>query len=216
MKLVAVIFDLDGTIIDSREAWGRAFSVVLKSLGVEIKEKYPDEPGIAVRENWRRFIVKFNIKTDKTLDELRSLTYHEYMKLIPEISLNDGVVEFIENLKDSGTEIALATSTSWEAMDKILNSLKIQELFDYITTSEEVTSQKPQPDIFIRAMEKMNLDPSECLVIEDSPSGVTAAKEAGIKVIALDPEEKNGEVLSKADLIVGGFSEISPKIIGEL
>jgi HAD superfamily hydrolase (TIGR01509 family) len=216
MKLSAAIFDLDGTVIDSEGAWGKAFHNILKSLGIDARETHPEEVGVEVKENWRRLLIRFDIKTEKTLDDLRSLTYSEYMNFIPEISINDGVLEFIENLKDSGALVALATSTSWEVTNKVLNSLKIEELFTYITTGEEVINEKPAPDIFLMAAEKMNLDPENCLVLEDSHSGVEAASEAEMKVIAIDPEEKDSKSLSKANLVVGGFSEISVKIIEEL
>ena len=88
-------------------------------------------------------------------------------------------------------------------------------MFDSVTTGEEVVNQKPAPDIFVRAMEKMNMDPGDCLVFEDSLSGVTAAKEAGIKAVAIDPSGERGE-LDEANLVVEGFSEITPKVVDQL
>lgn len=215
MKLLAAIFDLDGTIIDSMGAWGEAFVNVFAALGVKPETSHPEIMGVSVKDNWKNLVVKYNIKNGKTLEELEVLTYNEFEKMIPEIVLRDGVLELITNLKDSGTEIALATSSSWEVAEKILRNLKIEYLFDNLTTGEEVLSQKPDPEIFVKAAEKLSLEPNVCLVFEDSPAGVKAAKDAGMKVIVIDPTGENADV-NDADLIIGSFSEVTPKAIDSL
>lgn len=215
MKILAAIFDLDGTIIESEPVWGKAFVKVLSTFGVQSDESNSHTPGVSVKDNWKNLVSKYEIKTNKTPDELEVMTYLEYEKLIPEIDVRDGVIELITSLKDSGIEIAIATSTSWEIADKILKNLELEYLFDELTTVEEVVNPKPDPEIFIKAVEKMNLEPEDCLVFEDSYTGVKAAKEAGMKVIAIDPSGEN-EDLENADLVVGNFSEVNPKAISEL
>jgi len=93
--------------------------------------------------------------------------------------------------------------------------LKNETLFDSITTGEEVIRAKPDPAIFIKAAEKLNLEPDMCLVFEDSLSGVKAAREAEMKVVAIDETGENAE-LDEANLVVGSFSEVTPKVIAEL
>jgi HAD superfamily hydrolase (TIGR01509 family) len=215
MILSAVIFDLDGTIIDSEEVWARAFVNVLKKLGIEAKDSHPHVSGVEIKKNWESLIIKYSVKTDKTPEELSSLTRAEYTKFIPQISLRDGVVEFIENLKNDNVIVALATSTDWEITDKIFQELELADLFDYVTTGDEVFNNKPDPEIYIKSADKMNLDPNDCLVIEDSPSGIIAGKEAGMKVIAIDPSGGRDD-LKKADKIVESYSEITARVIGEL
>jgi HAD superfamily hydrolase (TIGR01509 family) len=215
MKLSLAIFDLDGTVIDSKEAWGKAYAKVLTSLGKIPNIKHPETAGVAIKKNWENILQRYNIKTDKTLDELVAFTYSEYEKFIPEIKLNDGVVEFIENLKSDDISVALATSASWSVVDKALKNLAIERLFDCITTGEEVWNQKPNPDIFIKTAEKFSVEPDDCLVFEDSLSGVEAAKAAGMKVIAIDPTGVDAE-LNVADLVVGSFLQVSPAKISSL
>lgn len=215
MQILAAIFDLDGTIIDSEPAWGRAFVSVLSSLGVKADSAHPQISGVSIKDNWKKLILKYDIKMAKTPDELEVLIYKEYEKLIPEINLRGGASELITNLKDTGIEIALATSTTWEIADKILRNLNIEYLFDDLTTGEEVVNEKPDPEIFIKAADKLNLEPNVCLVFEDSPSGVQAAKDAGMKVIAIDPTGEN-KGLEEADLVVGEFSEVTPKAVDQL
>ena len=215
MKISTAIFDLDGTVIDSEDVWGRAFCRVLKNLGAIAKSEHPEEPGFSIKESWKRLIPEYGIKTEKTLDELRSLTYSEYEKEIPQIGLQDNVVDLIEDLKESGIVIVLATGTIWEIADKIMMNLKIENLFDNIVTGDEVLNQKPDPEIFNKVIEKLDVDPNECLVFEDSLPGILAAKEAGMKVIAIDPTGENAK-LEEAHQVIGSFSEVTPKVIDSL
>ncbi len=213
MKFSAVIFDLDGTIIDSEEAWGMAFVNVFKILGVNPKNDHPAVGGVSLKDNWKNLLVEYGIQTNKTLDELVILTYMEYEKLISMITLNDGFIEFIENLKDNNFPVALATSTKWELVDKIFDRFEIGDLFDIVTTSDEVINPKPDPEIFTVTADKLGVEREDCLVIEDSGAGVTAARRAGMKVIAITDDEDVTPEIEKADKIVGGFSDIKLKEI---
>lgn len=144
-----------------------------------------------------------------------SLTYQEYAKRLESIELKPGAEDFIQEVRGSGIKTALATSTDWWIVEKLFDNLKIENLFDSVTTGEEVLNKKPAPDSFLTAAEKLGAFSDECLVIEDSPSGVEAAKAAEMKVIAIDEtDEKEG--LGNANLVVGGFEEITPKILLEL
>jgi HAD superfamily hydrolase (TIGR01509 family) len=212
MKFAAVIFDLDGTIIKSEEEWGKAFTAVLQKLGVKTNDKNLLTRGAAIKSNWQKLLTKYDIKTDKTFEELEILTYAEYEKLIPEIALNDGVLEFMDVLKENGTPLSLATLTNWETVTKVVEHFRLNNYFESITTGEEVVNPKPSPDIFLLASDKLGVEPADCLVIEDSLSGVAAAKEAGMKVIAVSDGE-NVNLLENADLVVSGFPEITLKAI---
>lgn len=213
MKLAAVIFDLDGTLVDSEVAWGKAFTQVLQKLGVKINNLHPQTTGVSVKSNWHDLIEKYNIKTDFGVVELERFTLREFENHAEDINLMDGVLEFIGDLKDSGYLLGLATSTNWTIVDKVFDSLNLHDIFDCITTGEEVDNPKPFPDIYLVAAEKLGVNPGDCLVIEDSAPGVTAAVEANMKVIAIsDNDDEKGE-LENANLIVENFSKITPKVI---
>lgn len=212
MRYAAIIFDLDGTIIDSEKQWGMAYTSVLRQLGVNADRKDLHTRGESIKSNWQKILLENEIKTEKTIDELSAITFIEFRKLIPEITLNDGVTEFMDTLHDAGIPLALATSSDWETTSKIVNDFDLNEYFENITTEEEVVNEKPAPDIFLLSSEKLGVNPSDCLVIEDSFAGVTAGKEAGMKVIAVTDEEDEG-LLEQADLVVSGFSEITLKAI---
>lgn len=190
MKLSAVIFDLDGTIINSEEAWGKSFTKVLESFGVKVDSPHSHTTGVSVKDNWLNLIKKYNIKTNKTLEELETLTYFEYEKLISIVKLNAGVLEFMEEIKKSGIPLALTTSTNLKTVNKILERFEIRDFFEMVTTGEEVESPKPDPGIYILTADKLGVEREDCLVIEDSESGIKAAEEAGMKVIKIT--EDNG------------------------
>lgn len=216
MKISAVIFDLNGTILEDEDEYGNAFNTVLKSLGIDSKTGYPQEKGIGVKENWDVLLKKYAINTDKTPFVLANETQEAYLQTIAGVTVRPGFDEFIENLKDSGVEVALATSNTWELTDKILNITNLQGVFDIVTTSEEVAFNKPDPDIFTLTADKLGVERASCLVIEDSPAGIEAAHRAGMKAIAIAGSEKDLATLSKADYSVEGFSEITPQVVDQL
>jgi len=216
MKISAVIFDLNGTILEDEDEYGKAFNKVLKSLGIDSKTEYPQEKGIGVKENWDIFIKKYSINTGKTPFILANETQEAYLQTIGEVTVRPGFDEFIDNLKDSGVEVALATSNTWEQTDKILDITNLHDLFDVVTTSEEVAFNKPDPDIFTLTADKLGVERANCLVIEDSPAGVEAAHRAGMKAVAIAGSEKDLATLSKADFTVEGFSEITPQVVDQL
>ncbi len=215
MKISAVIFDLNGTILEDEDEYGKAFNRVLKSLGVSSKTDYPHEKGIGVKENWLRLLEKYKIKTDKTPEMLTKETQEAYLTEIDEVTVRPGFEDFVEKLKDSGIEVALATSNTWEHVDRVLDTVNLQGVFDAVTTSDEVIYNKPDPGIFTITADKLGTERYECLVIEDSASGIEAAKRAGMKVIAISSED-DPKAVSKADLIVDGFSEITAQVIDQL
>ena len=216
MKISAVIFDLDGTLIDSEGAWALAFNDVLKELGYTSIDNHPHISGVSLKKNWEMLLPKFSIKTNKTFEQLEVLTNNSYVNHLSSVSLMPGATEFIESLKESGAKIGLATSTNWLIADKIFEKLGLKETFDSVTTGEEAVNPKPDPDILLIEADKLGVNEENCLVIEDSPSGVTAAHRAGMKVIAVEDGEDDQPDLSGADLVVGGFAEITPKVIEEL
>ncbi len=215
MHVSAVIFDLNGTILEDEDEYGKAFVKVLKSLGIDTKTLLPQEKGIGVKENWQKLIQKHNIKTDKSVELLVKETQEEYLKEISEVTIRPGFDDFINNLKDSQIKVALATSNTWEQTDKILDTLGLQDIFDVTTTGDEVTYNKPDPDIFLLTADKLGVEREDCLVIEDSLAGIQAAKRAGMKVIAIS-SEGDSDIFSKADLVVEGFSEITTQAVDQL
>ncbi len=214
MKISAVIFDLNGTILEDEDEYGTAFNKVLESLGIKTGEKYPHISGIGVKENWVEFKSKYKLM--RSIEELTKETQEAYLQELDAVTLRPGFEEFARSLKESGIRIALATSNSREVTSKILEKVGLDGLFDVITTSEEVKYNKPAPELFTLTADKLGGERYNCLVIEDAPLGVAAAHRAGMKVVAIARDEKYAKQLKEADLIVGGFSEITSREIDRL
>ena len=213
MKISAVIFDLDGTVLDNEDEYGQAFKKVLTDLGAEVKTDYPHIGGIGVKENWPHLLKKYRIKTKKTFDELASQTQKEYLKLLPKVKVKNGLEVFVRELKESGIKTALATSNVLFIVERVFDEIPIEGFFDSVTTGEEVVQKKPAPDLFLKAADKLGVAPRECVVIEDSPSGIEASHVAGMRVIALARDSEYARVLRDADVVVKGYNRLTPTLI---
>jgi len=216
VKVSAVIFDLDGTVLDNEDEYGAAFRTILRLLGKKVDKKYPHIGGIGVKENWPRLLAKYKIKTKKTFEELTLETQNEYLKRIGEVTLKKGFEDFVADLKNSGISCALATSNAWWIVDAISEIHPLSHFFDTITTGEEVDFKKPDPDLFLLTAQKLGMESSECLVIEDSNAGIEAAHRAGMKAIGIYRDRNHAEELKEADLLIRNFYEISPASIAAL
>ncbi|OGM17669.1 hypothetical protein A2V56_00875, partial [Candidatus Woesebacteria bacterium RBG_19FT_COMBO_42_9] len=164
-------------------------------------------------ENWPLLIKKYDIKTNKSPEELAHETQEAYLQEINEITIRPGFTEFLENLKDRGIQVAIATSNNREVAEKILGKVGLQGVFETVTTVEEVAFSKPDPSLFTVTADKLGVAKEECLVIEDASSGIEAAQLAGMKVIAICDKVEDEKILASADLIVDGFIDITPKVI---
>ncbi len=217
MKMELVIFDMDGTIIDDENQYKNAFKAVLESLGGEPDESFHLLGGVGVEKEWPRLLEKYNLKTDKNTQELAALTQEEYLKHIDEVSLRDGFLDFLNEVKEKNIKVALATSNNWSVVDAIFKKFSLENIFDITTTAEEVAELKPSPDLFLLTAIKEDIDPKKCIVVEDSPSGIKAAQEAGMKVIAVADEEKGGDApLMDANMVIWSYNELEVKNLEKL
>lgn len=216
MKFSAVIFDLDGTVLDNEDEYGAAFRKVLRSLGKRTDKKFPHTSGIGVKENWLLLLSKYHIKTKKSIEELTRETQDAYLKMLPRVNFNAGFENFTKDLKNSGIAVAMATSNAWWIVDEVSENLELKGLFDSITTGEEVAYKKPDPEIFLLTAEKLGVEPKECLVFEDSVAGIEAAKRAGMKVVGIARDSKHAKDLKEADFVITSYAQISPEEISNL
>lgn len=216
MLLKAAIFDLDGTVLSNEDEYGEAFRRVLKGVGKKVDSKYPHVSGVGVEENWPILIDRYKINTKKKVLELARETQEAYLSLLPRIEFKPGFEVFVKQLKKSGVMCALATSNVYYIVEIIIDEFKLDKYFDCITTGEEVSFKKPNPDIFLKTLEKLSVENDSCLVFEDSQVGVEAAHAAGLKVIALSRSSKHKRVLKEADGVVESFKQVTPKMIESL
>ena len=203
----AVIFDLDGTVLDNESDWENAFQIVVSRSKLVVSKWMENgwihEPGIGITPNWRRYFPDDPDKVDKLARE----TWNTYE---PNLKIRDGLMDLVEKIKEKGWMTALCTGSSWNVVEKELEQLNLYLAFDVTTTGEEVALLKPDPEIYLLTAQKLGLDPEECLVVEDAIAGVRAGVEAGCKVIALESEYSPAKLLNAAgaEWVVEGFNEI--------
>lgn len=184
----AVIFDLDGTLIDSMWIWKEIDIEYLGKRGIAVPDNLQkDIEGMSFTETAIYFKKTFNLS--ETIDEIKAewneMAYDFYKN---KIMLKDGVKEFIKYLRSKDIKLGIGTSNSKELATEALKRHNIFNYFDAIRTSCEVKKGKPFPDVFLKVAEDLKVKPEECLVFEDTYAGVLAAKRAGMKVIAIYDE----------------------------
>lgn len=200
----AVIFDLDGTVLDNEGIWDDAFAETARKNNIA---EFTHTPGIGVLNNWKRIV------SDLTLAEKYSAeTRKNYMEETTgmDLKIREGLTELIEEIKTEGWQTALATGSEWIVVEKELEQVNLYLAFDVTTTGEEVLARKPDPEIYLLTCQKMGFDPENCVVIEDSLAGVESASAAGCITIGIANEfaSSTGLRASGAKLVVDNFSEV--------
>ena len=181
----AVIFDLDGTLVDSMWMWKEIDIEYLGGMGIE----YPEDlhsciDGMSFTETAVYFKERFN--TPEDVDSIKD-TWNEMARdmYAHRVGLKPGVAGFLEKLKNRGIKTGVASSNSMELVLTVLEALNIRKFFDEIHTSCEVEHGKPFPDIFLLVAERLGVAPGKCLVFEDIIPGIKAAHAANMKVCAV-------------------------------
>ncbi len=205
----AVIFDMDGTVIETSithdfPSWAEVF----KQHGVTLTyELFQSALGKKAREIILQFIPDIDEAGIQKFIEQR----HELLKIsLKEKGLETipGVLELLDRLKIANIHVALATGSIQQKIDIIKEHITLDTHFPVIVSSTEVQRGKPSPDIFLKAAEKLGVQPDECIVIEDAPNGIEAAHAAGMKCVLITTTHKKEE-LQKADLVIDSFDELS-------
>lgn len=200
-----VIFDMDGTLIASTEAdflaWKNTFEDYNKELTYET---YFPLLGMKSQDVIKKILKLHAEEVDGALAK-KMFHFEEIMKTkgIDPIPFAE---DLLKRLKKLPVKIALATSSRNMKMNLVMKKLNFLQYFDKTVTGEEVHNSKPHPDIFLKAAEKLKLHPEDCVVIEDAANGVTAAKSAGMKCIAITTTHSK-EQLQHADIIIDTFEE---------
>ena len=207
----AVIFDLDGTLVDSMWMW--------KSIDIEYLGRYqipmPEDlqkciEGMSFSETATYFKERFQL-TD-SLEQIKKdwneMAWEKYRTQVP---IKKGVPELLAHLKSNHIPAGIATSNSWELVELIIDTHGMKEYFSSIRTSCEVAKGKPSPDIYLLVAEDLSVSPERCLVFEDVLQGVMAGKNANMKVCAVDDEFSRDDLEEKvklADYFVHSISEV--------
>jgi beta-phosphoglucomutase len=202
----AVIFDLDGTLLDNNPFHRKSWIEYLKNMGREISEEEFNE-NFNGRTN--KDVIEYIFNRKMTPEEIlkysleKEAVYREIYK--PFIKPVTGLLQFLQFLKDKKFPIAIATSGIQPNIDFMFENVPIKEYFSAVVNSSHITKGKPDPEIYLKVASLLNVPAKNCLVFEDAVVGIDAAKAAGMKVIAVATTQPKKE-LAGADKIIDDFT----------
>lgn len=206
----AVIFDMDGVLIDSEPLWRIAMMKGFNDIGIEFSEDdCRKTTGMRFKEVVEHWFKHHNI-THSTPTQLNDNVISNLIGLIErEGKAMDGAVELLEFLSARKFPLGLATSSNHILIEAVLTKTQTALYFNEITSAEFLQYGKPHPEVFLKCAENLKIAPKDCLVIEDSVNGVLAGKAAGMTVIAIpDAEHKHDERFKTADHLLNNLKDV--------
>lgn len=211
----AVIFDMDGVLIDSEPLYYEVEHGIYKELGIQVDEEvYAKYVGRSAYTMFSDLKAEFHFTDD--IEDLVQKTREGIERIITipgKLKLMEGVIPLLQSCREYGFKTAIASSSHYEMIHKVVDRMQMGAYFDTLVSGDFVEKGKPNPDIFLYAAKKLGIDPKECTVIEDSANGVEGAKKAGMKCIGFQSPSTPKQDLSKADYIVSSMKEITVEML---
>jgi beta-phosphoglucomutase len=210
MKLpIAVIFDMDGVIVDNNPYHVAAWRKFLKKYNLQINaDDLVQNVWGRTNEDILNFVFGKTLSKNEMLEleEAKESLYRETYK--KEIKPVDGLLHFLEDLKINHVKLGIATSALQNNLDFVLSHIPIRYYFDGMVDGSQIKHGKPDPEVYLKAAEKLGVPPENCVAIEDSFSGIKAAQKAGMKVIGVTTTHSNEE-LNITNFNIHNFTEVS-------
>lgn len=210
----AVIFDRDGVIVNSEFCNIKSVENAFKRLGVNISED--DKKHVAAKHpgDYQDY---FENKYDfSSYDDFRNFQREEYYKLIGSVDLIEPAVSLIKDLHSKRITLALTTSSSKRSTKIVFDKADLNNVFQEVVTNDDYDKRKPDPESYLLTAKKLGVKPEECVVIEDSATGLEAAKAAGMKCIVVPNEYTKHHDFSQADLVLKSANEINLEVLNNL
>lgn len=203
----AVIFDMDGVLIDSEPAYLEMNLKMFERFGIKMDdENYKTLVGMPSVPMWKLLKEKYDLKND-----VSDFIHYEKKRMLEILDSDiitkpvDGISELIETLENNNIKLSVASSSAKDNVNFVLEKLKIKDKFEFIISGEEVINGKPSPDIFLKVSDHFNVSSAYCFVIEDSANGIKAANSAGMKSLGFTNNGTNKQDLSDAQIIINAF-----------
>ena len=215
MNLKAFLFDLNGTIINDMPYHISAWYKILNDLGGNLSyDKVKSECYGKNSELLERiFPFRFSDKEKYEMEMEKEKAYQKVYR--PQMKLIDGLDEFLKESQDAGIKMAIASAAILFNIDFVLDGLNIRHYFDAIVSAESVKISKPHPETYLMAAELLKTSPADCLVFEDTPKGVDAALNAGMKAVVITSLHHPDEFTDYPNVIkfVNDFTELRDVIL---
>lgn len=214
----AIIFDMDGTMIDNMMVHHRAWQKKLAEYGLEmpLEEVMEKVHGINVEILERLFGDRFTAEERKQISREKESAYREIF--LPELKLLNGLPKFLEELAQSDLKMAVASAAPPENVDFVLDHLYLRQYFPVILHSESVKNGKPHPEIYLKTAAQLEVSPEHCVVFEDSPVGAQAASSAGCSVMVVTTTHRSEEFhhIKSVRGFIENFEEVTLEQISRL
>jgi beta-phosphoglucomutase family hydrolase len=205
----AVIFDMDGVIVDNNRFHSNAWKEFCRIHGFSLSD---DEFNKYISGKINKDTLAFLFKRKLSADEIekygkeKEMIFRQIYK--PYMQLPEGLTDLLTGLKQNKFKTAIATSAPVENVNFVFENLDIKKYFDAVIDESQINNGKPNPEIYLKAADRIGMNPAECIVIEDSTSGIRAAVNAGMKVIAITTTH-NKMSLGNADMVIDSFKELN-------
>ncbi len=204
----AVLLDMDGLMVDSEPHSIASWEAVFAKRALTLRRATIDRMfGLRLREAAEMLVDEFQL-TDQPSDLAREKTLYQIEHLDGNVQAMPGLYELLREIDRRGLGKAMATSGTHAYVDAILTAIGLVGRFEVIITGDDVAKGKPEPDVFLAAAHTLGRPPESCLVLEDAPAGVQAAKAAGMTCFAIPNEHTKILDLSAADRVLGSLSEV--------
>jgi HAD superfamily hydrolase (TIGR01509 family) len=201
----AVVFDNDGLLLDTEEAWTRAELVLFGRRGQEFtldhKRSLIGSSRAVAAAKLERMLGRPG-EGFALMDELHELVMEEALHDIP---VRPGALELLDALRQRGVPVALASNSSREFVERTLHTAGVDGRFEIVVTAEDVEHGKPAPDIYLEACRRLDRPPADCVALEDSPPGVLSAHDAGMFVVGVPYLDEIA--LPEADIVAASLAD---------
>ncbi|MFW6389967.1 MAG: beta-phosphoglucomutase [Halanaerobiales bacterium] len=198
----AFIFDLDGVITDTAEFHYLSWKRLADEEGVEFARKENEKLRGVSRRRSLEILLKQKEVNEEELQEMmerKNNYYQEYIKTISPEDLLPGIEKILEYLQQEGYKLAVASAS--KNAKEVIRNLEIEDIFEHISDGYSVENTKPAPDLFLHTAEKLGVDNSKCVVVEDAESGIEAALKAGMTAVGIGPKERVGKAHFRYDKV---------------
>ncbi len=207
-KISACIFDLDGVIVDTAKYHFLAWKTLADNLEINFTEEHNELLKGVSRMRSLEIILEIGGKTISEEEKIeyterKNKVYLDYIRKMEKNEILPGVKSFIQELKSKNIFVALGSAS--KNVDLILKKLEIEDLFNAIIDGNKVVKAKPDPEVFLKGAQELDVDPKACVVFEDAIAGVEAAKNAGMFCVGVG--DKN--ILKEADMVITSFEGLN-------
>ena len=214
MSLQAVIFDLDGVLIDSADAHLRSWQELAAEIGGHItQDQFLSTFGRQNRDIIPSLFGIDHAEEVERLGERKEALYRDHIR--GQVPACDHAADLVGECATAGLKVAVGSSGHPLNIEIALQEMGIAHCFDTVVTGHDVTRGKPDPEVFLLAAERLSVDPRACVVIEDAPAGIAAALAGGMLAVGITTGH-SAEALAGAHLVVDSLAELSPSSLAEL